>query len=65
MEVFTSTVYETEHPVVRVLPRTGARSLVLGYFVRRFVGLFVIGFEHLFEMQQSHVTRLENTVRWR
>ena len=46
-------------------PRTGARSLVLGYFVRRFVGLFVIGFEHLFEMQQSHVTRLENTVRWR
>ena len=38
MEVFTSTVYETEHPVVRVLPRTGERSLVLGYFVRRFVG---------------------------
>jgi alpha-ketoglutarate-dependent taurine dioxygenase len=25
-------------PVVRVLPRTGERSLVLGYFVRRLVG---------------------------
>ena len=37
-DVFTSTVYETEHPVVRVLPRTGERSLVLGFFVRRFVG---------------------------
>jgi len=37
-EVFTATVYEAEHPVVRVLPRPGERSLVLGYFVRRFVG---------------------------
>src|SRR4029434_5777947 len=37
-EVFTSTVYETEHPVVRLLPKTGERSLVLGHFVRRLVG---------------------------
>ena len=36
-EVFTSTVYETDHPVVRVLG-TGERSFVLGFFVRRFVG---------------------------
>jgi alpha-ketoglutarate-dependent taurine dioxygenase len=63
-EVFTSTVYETEHPVVRVL-RTGERSLVLGYFVRRFVGYSQSDSNHLFEMLQSHVTRLENTVRWR
>jgi alpha-ketoglutarate-dependent sulfate ester dioxygenase len=65
MEVFTSTVYETEHPVVRVLPRTGERSLVLGYFVRRFVGYSQSDSNHLFEMLQSHVTQLENTVRWR
>jgi len=38
-EVFASTVYETEHPVVRVHPETGERTLVLGAFVRRLVGL--------------------------
>src|SRR5579864_4723222 len=64
-EVFTSTVYETEHPVVRVLPRTGERSLVLGFFVRRLVGYSQSDSNHLFELLQSHVTRLENTVRWR
>jgi alpha-ketoglutarate-dependent taurine dioxygenase len=64
-DVFTSTVYETEHPVVRVLPRTGERSLVLGYFVRRFVGYSQSDSNHLFEMLQSHITKLENTVRWR
>jgi taurine dioxygenase len=63
-KVFTSTVYETEHPIVRVL-RTGERSLLLGHFVRRFVGYSQSDSNHLFEMLQSHVTRLENTVRWR
>jgi alpha-ketoglutarate-dependent sulfate ester dioxygenase len=63
-EVFTSTVYETDHPVVRVLG-TAERSLVLGHFVRRFVGYSQSDSNHLFEMLQSHVTRLENTVRWR
>jgi alpha-ketoglutarate-dependent taurine dioxygenase len=63
-EVFASTVYETEHPVVRVLA-TGERSLVLGFFVRRFVGYSQSDSNHLFEMLQSHVTRLDNTVRWR
>jgi taurine dioxygenase len=58
-------VYETEHPVVRVLPRTGERSLVLGYFVRRFVGYSQSDSNHLFEMLQSHITKLENTMRWR
>ena len=37
-EQFVSTLFETEHPVVRVHPETGERSLVLGHFVRRFVG---------------------------
>ena len=63
-QVFTSTVYETEHPVVRVLPRTDERSLVLGYFVRRFLGYSQSDSNHLFEMLQSHITKLENTVRW-
>jgi taurine dioxygenase len=64
-EVFTATVYETEHPVVRILPRSSERSLVLGFFVRRFVGYSQSDSNDLFEMLQSHVTRLENTVRWR
>jgi alpha-ketoglutarate-dependent sulfate ester dioxygenase len=64
-EVFTSTVYETEHPVVRVLPQTDERSLVLGYFIRRFVGYSQSDSNHLFDLLQSHVTKRENTVRWR
>jgi alpha-ketoglutarate-dependent sulfate ester dioxygenase len=63
-QFFISTIYETEHPVVRVLPG-GERSLVLGYFFRRFVGLSQSDSNHLFEIFQSHITRPENTVRWR
>ena len=37
-EVFTSTVYETEHPLVRVHPETGEHTLVLGNFVQKIVG---------------------------
>ena len=64
-EVFASTVYETEHPVVRVHPETGERSLVLGSFVQRFLGHSRSDSEHLFQLLQSHITRPENTVRWR
>ncbi|WP_437665663.1 TauD/TfdA dioxygenase family protein [Sorangium sp. So ce1182] len=64
-EVFTSTVYETEHPVVRVHPETGERSLVLGHFVKRIAGVSSSDSAHLFQVLQEHVTRLENTVRWR
>jgi alkyl sulfatase len=65
VEVFTSTVYETEHPVVRVHPETGERTLVLGAFVRKFVGLTQANSKPLFDLLQGYVTRLENTVRWR
>ena len=64
-EQFTSTVYETEHPVVRVHPETGERSLVLGHFVQRFVGLSQSDSDRLKALFHDHVTRLENTVRWR
>ena len=36
---FVSQLFETRHPVVRVHPETGERSLVLGHFIKRFVGL--------------------------
>jgi alpha-ketoglutarate-dependent sulfate ester dioxygenase len=64
-EIFTSTVYETEHPVVRVHPETGERSLVLGNFVQKLIGYSKTDSQHLFELLQSHITRPENTVRWR
>jgi alpha-ketoglutarate-dependent sulfate ester dioxygenase len=64
-EVFTSKVYETEHPVVRVHPETGERTLVLGGFLQKLVGYSQTDSAHLVTILQSHVTRLENTVRWR
>ncbi|MEA2144651.1 MAG: alkyl sulfatase [Solirubrobacteraceae bacterium] len=56
--------FETEHPVLRVHPETGERTLILGHFVRSFVGLNTRDSHDLFELLQRHVTRLENTVRW-
>lgn len=64
-EVFTSTVYETKHPLVRVHPETGERTLLLGHFVKRILGLSSYDSAHLFQVFQDHITRLENTVRWR
>lgn len=63
--VFTSTVYETEHPLVRVHPVSGQRSLVLGHFFKRFVGLSLTDSRRLFDIFQDHITRPENVVRWR
>lgn len=64
-KAFTSTVFETEHPVVRVHPLSGERSLLLGHFVKRIKGYSQANSAHLFDLLQSHVIRLENTVRWR
>jgi taurine dioxygenase len=63
--VFAATVYETEHPVVRVHPVTGERSLLLGHFFKQFSGLNAADSQRLFAVLQDHVTRPENTVRWR
>ncbi len=63
--VFASTVYETEHPVVRVHPESGERTLLVGHFVKSFVGLNQADSQRLLSILQDHVTRPENTVRWR
>jgi len=63
--IFASTVYETEHPVVRVHPETGERTLVLGHFVKALKGLSTADSRRLFDSLQEQVIRLENTVRWR
>ncbi|AXJ02658.1 taurine dioxygenase [Pseudomonas fluorescens] len=64
-KIFTSTVYETEHPVVRVHPISGEKSLLLGHFVKRIKGYSQADSAHLFGLLQSHVVRQENVVRWR
>ncbi|AFU05023.1 TauD/TfdA dioxygenase family protein [Nocardia brasiliensis] len=61
---FESSYYETEHPVVRVHPETGERALLLGHFVKHFVGLSTGESQALFRLFQDRVTRLENTARW-
>lgn len=64
-KIFNLSVYETEHPVVRVHPVTGERCLQLGHFVKRIKGYSEAESAHLFGVLQNHVTREENTVRWR
>lgn len=64
-QYFTSTLYETEHPVVHVHPETQQKHLLLGHFVKRILGVPLSDGQKLFELLQSHVTRLENTLRWR
>ncbi len=56
--------FETEHPVVRVHPETGRRVLLLGHFVRKFVGFGTVESTTLFQLLQARITRLENTIRW-
>jgi taurine dioxygenase len=63
--VFASTVYETEHPVVRVHPVSGQRNLLLGHFVKNFVGLTQKDSQQLFNVLQDQIIKPENTVRWR
>jgi alpha-ketoglutarate-dependent sulfate ester dioxygenase len=63
-EEFVREYYETEHPVVRVHPETGKRVLLLGHFIKQFVGLGPTESATLFNLLQARVTKLENTVRW-
>lgn len=64
-DVFTATVYETEHPVVHVHPESGERSLILGHFVQKLIGFGTSDSRRLLAILSDHVTRPENTVRWR
>ncbi|OBF80535.1 taurine catabolism dioxygenase [Mycobacterium sp. 852002-51163_SCH5372311] len=63
-QVFEKADFRTEHPVVRVHPETGERTLVAGDFVRNFVGLDSHESTVLLELLQRRITMPENTVRW-
>lgn len=62
---FNSTEYETEHPLVRVHPETGEKTLLLGHFFKSFVGYSSSESRRLFDLFQSYVEKLENIVSWR
>lgn len=61
---FRRNTYETVHPVVRVHPETGERTLLLGHFVKEFVGLKSSETAALFALLQARIVKLENTFRW-
>ena len=61
---FVSRVFETEHPVVRVHPASGERSLLLGHFVTGLKGFATREANSIVEILQGYITRIENTVRW-
>ena len=63
-ESFVSTVFESEHPVVHVHPETGERNLILGGYLKRFIGFSDAETQRLLAILQDYVTRPENTVRW-
>ncbi|MFI9556356.1 TauD/TfdA dioxygenase family protein [Nonomuraea endophytica] len=64
-ESMLSKVFETEHPAVRVHPETGNRSLLLGGFAVSVSGYPRQAGRDLIRVLQEHVTRPENTVRWK
>lgn len=64
LKTFVSTVYETEHPVVRNHPETGEPALLLGGFAQRLVGHQSAESVDILRTLQAYVTRPENTVRW-
>ena len=64
-DFFNSTEYETEHPLVRVHPETGEKTLLLGHFFKKFVGYSAADSRRLFDLFQNYIETLENIVSWR
>jgi alpha-ketoglutarate-dependent taurine dioxygenase len=64
--MFVSTKFRTVHPVVRVHPATGERTLFIGGFAKELVGYSQSDSREILQRLQSHVTRPENivTVGW-
>lgn len=63
-QAFEKRDFQTEHPVVRVHPETGERTLLAGAFVHGFVGLDGSEAGALLELLQRRITVPENTIRW-
>lgn len=57
-------VLRAVHPLVRVHPETGERTMTLGYHAQKFLGINRPDSARLIGIFQDHITRPENTVRW-
>lgn len=64
IQSFVSTVYESEHPVVRIHAETDERALLTGGFAQRLVGHNSSESVDILRTLQAYITRPENTVRW-
>ncbi|KAA8965300.1 TauD/TfdA family dioxygenase [Mycobacterium sp.] len=63
-DAFEKREFRTEHPVVRVHPETGERTLLVGNFVRGFTGFDEHESGVLLDLLQRRITVPENTIRW-
>jgi len=63
-DAFEKPDFQTEHPVVRVHPETGERTLLAGGFIRNFVGLDSHESTVLLDLLQRRITLPENTIQW-
>ncbi|WP_042413942.1 TauD/TfdA dioxygenase family protein [Streptacidiphilus anmyonensis] len=64
-QVFVATAFKTEHPVVRVHPVTGEKTILLGAFTQSLVGFSSDDSRELIALFQRFVEKPEHTVRWR
>lgn len=63
-KMYAARIIKSEHPVVRIHPETGEKSLLLGHYAQRFIHYNTHDSDHIYQILQSHITRLENTMRW-
>jgi len=63
-KMMAGTIHKTRHPLVRVHPETGERTLLLGTFAEYFVDCPRFASSHLFDLFQYYITKPENTLRW-
>ena len=61
---FSHKEFRTEHPMVRVHPETGERTLVAGDFTQHLIGFDPQESQTLIDLIQRRITIPENTIRW-
>jgi taurine dioxygenase len=64
-KVTTARRLRAEHPLVHVHPVTRERSLMIGKYAQRLCGHTAADSDRIKAIFQDHITKLENTMRWR